>query len=102
MDPVLVAVAQSAVHGFSKLVASEITLLAGLGVKGDAHAGDRVKHCSRIVRDPTQPNLRQVHLLHEELLEELAGRGFALRPGDIGENLLTRGLELLGLPTGTR
>jgi MOSC domain-containing protein YiiM len=102
MDPVVVAVAQSAVHGFSKPVAAEITLLAGLGVEGDAHAGDRVKHRSRVARDPNQPNLRQVHLLHAELLEELAGRGFVLRPGDVGENLLTRGLDPLGLPTGTR
>ncbi|WP_431269469.1 hypothetical protein [Dankookia sp. P2] len=84
MDPVVVAVAQSAVHGFSKPVAAEITLLAGLGVAGDAHAGERVKHRSRVARDPTQPNLRQVHLLHAELLEALAGRGFALRPGDVG------------------
>ena len=102
MDPVVVAVAQSAAHGFSKAVAAEIRLLAGLGVAGDAHAGAQVKHRSRVARDPTQPNLRQVHLLHAELLEELAGRGFALRPGDVGENLLTRGLDLLGLPTGTR
>jgi MOSC domain-containing protein YiiM len=102
MDAVVAAVAQSAVHGFSKPVAMEIRLLAGLGVEGDAHAGDRVKHRSRVARDPTQPNLRQVHLLHEELLEELAGLGFALRPGDVGENLLTRGLDVLGLPTGTR
>ena len=102
MDPVVVAVAQSPVHGFSKPATTEIRLLAGLGVEGDAHAGERVKHRSRVARDPTQPNLRQVHLLHAELLEELAGRGFTLRPGDVGENLLTRGLDLLGLPTGTR
>ncbi|TDH64000.1 MOSC domain-containing protein [Dankookia rubra] len=102
MDPVVVAVARSASHDFSKPVAPEITLLAGLGVAGDAHAGERVKHRSRVARDPTQPNLRQVHLLHAELLEELAGRGFALGPGDVGENLLTRGLDLLGLPAGTR
>jgi MOSC domain-containing protein YiiM len=102
MDAVVVAVAQSPVHGFSKPVGAEIRLLAGLGVEGDAHAGDRVKHRSRVARDPTQPNLRQVHLLHAELLEELADRGFALRPGDVGENLLTRGLDVLSLPTGTR
>jgi len=102
MQPVVVAVARSPVHGFSKGTEAEITLLAGLGVEGDAHLGARVKHRSRVARDPTQPNLRQVHLLQAELLEELAGRGFPLRPGDVGENLLTRGLDLLGLPTGTR
>ena len=102
MDPVVVAVARSPAHGFSKPVAAEIRLLAGLGVEGDAHAGERVKHRSRVARDPSQPNLRQVHLLHAELLEELAGRGFPLSPGDVGENLLTRGLDLLGLPAGTR
>ncbi|MCB4824099.1 MOSC domain-containing protein [Roseicella aerolata] len=102
MEPVVVAVAQSPLHGFSKEAVAEIRLLAGLGVAGDAHAGERVKHRSRVARDPTQPNLRQVHLLHAELLEELRGRGFDLHPGDVGENLLTRGLDLLGLPTGTR
>jgi len=102
MQGVVVAVAHSAVHGFSKATAPAVQLLAGLGVAGDAHMGDRVKHRSRVARDPTQPNLRQVHLLHAELLEELALRGFALRPGEIGENLLTRGLDLVGLPTGTR
>lgn len=102
MAPVVVAVARSAVHGFSKARSTEIRLLAGLGVAGDAHMGETVRHRSRVARDPTQPNLRQVHLLHAELLEELAGRGFRVEPGDIGENLLTRGLDLLGLPTGTR
>ncbi|MDO9706806.1 MOSC domain-containing protein [Paracraurococcus lichenis] len=102
MQPVVVAVASSPGHGFSKAATEAIRLLAGLGVEGDAHAGVTVKHRSRVARDPTQPNLRQVHLLHAELLEELAARGFALRPGDIGENILTSGLDLLGLPTGTR
>src|SRR3954453_17131742 len=91
---------RSATHTMTKGNQTEIRLLAGLGVEGDAHAGERVKHRSRVARDPTQPNLRQVHLLHAELLEELAGRGFALCPGEVGENLLTRGLDLLGLPTG--
>jgi MOSC domain-containing protein YiiM len=102
MEPVVVAVACSPVHGFSKAPAAEIRLLTGLGIAGDAHAGEKVKHRSRVARDPTQPNLRQVHLLHAELLEELRGRGFRLQPGDIGENVLTRGLDLRALPPGTR
>jgi MOSC domain-containing protein YiiM len=102
MEPVVIAVARSPAHGFSKATAPEIRLLAGLGVEGDAHAGNRVKHRSRVARDPTQPNLRQVHLLPAELLEELRGRGFRLQPGDVGENLLTGGIDLMGLPTGTR
>jgi hypothetical protein len=76
-----------------------IKLLAGLGVEGDAHLGRTVKHRSRVARDPTQPNLRQVHLLHRELLRELEAKGFAIGPGDIGENILTSGIDLLGLPT---
>lgn len=99
-SPRVLAVAAAPGHGFSKQAVGEITLLAGLGVAGDAHAGERVKHRSRVARDPTQPNLRQVHLLHAELFDELAPQGFALSPGDIGENVLTRGLDLLGLPTG--
>jgi MOSC domain-containing protein YiiM len=97
----VLAVAAAPGHGFSKQRLAEIALLAGLGVAGDAHAGERVKHRSRVARDPTQPNLRQVHLLHAELFEELAPQGFSLRPGDIGENVTTRGLDLLALPTGT-
>jgi MOSC domain-containing protein YiiM len=78
-----------------------IRLLAGLGVEGDAHLGRTVQHRSRVARDPTQPNLRQVHLLHHELLQELEAQGFVIGPGAIGENILTHGVDLLGLPTGT-
>jgi MOSC domain-containing protein YiiM len=81
--------------------ASSITLVAGLGVLGDAHAGTLVQHRSRVRRDPNQPNLRQVHLIHAEILEEARAMGYELGPGDLGENILTVGLDLLGLPTGT-
>jgi MOSC domain-containing protein YiiM len=77
-----------------------ITLIAGLGVEGDAHLGTTVKHRSRVARDPTQPNLRQVHLLHRELLEELEKLGYVIGPGQIGENILTYGIDLLALPAG--
>ncbi len=95
------AVSQASVHRFSKQPRMWIRLLAGLGVEGDAHLGKTVKHRSRVARDPSQLNLRQVHLLHRELLEELDGKGFTVGPGDIGENILTCGVDLLGLPTGT-
>jgi hypothetical protein len=100
--PVVLAVARSPAHGFSKPVEPRIRLLAGLGVEGDAHLGVTVKHRSRVRRDPTQPNLRQLHLIHSELLEELAAFGFRVAPGQLGENVLTRGLDLLALPRGTR
>jgi len=99
---VVVAVASDAAHRFSKLVQPSITLVAGLGVAGDAHAGVTVQHLSRIRRDPTQPNLRQVHLVASELFAELDRAGFAVRAGDLGENVTTAGIDLLGLPTGTR
>jgi MOSC domain-containing protein YiiM len=83
-------------------VLTRIRLIAGIGVEGDAHAGVTVKHRSRVARDPTQPNLRQLHLLHAELFDELAAKGFRLSPGDIGENVTTRGLDLLALPRGAR
>jgi MOSC domain-containing protein YiiM len=86
----------------SKPACARITLLAGLGVEGDAHAGETVQHRSRLARDPSAPNLRQVHLVHEELLQELRARGFALEPGELGENVTTRGVDLLGLPAGAR
>jgi MOSC domain-containing protein YiiM len=98
----VLAVARSPVHGFSKQPAPRLRLLAGLGVEGDAHHGATVKHRSRVARDPTPPNLRQVHLIHGELFDELRLGGFAIAPGDLGENITTRGLDLLALPCGAR
>ena len=95
------AVSISATHSMSKGNAASIELVAGLGVQGDAHAGATVKHRSRVRRDPSQPNLRQVHLIHAELHDELRTKGFDLAPGELGENITTRGIDLLGLPTGT-
>ena len=92
----------SPLHAFSKEPARNIRLLAGLGVEGDAHAGVTVQHRSRVAQDPTQPNLRQVHLIHAELLEELRAAGLDVRAGQMGENVTTRGLDLLGLPVGAR
>jgi MOSC domain-containing protein YiiM len=101
MPGIVEAVSRRGGHHFSKTPGMWIHLLAGLGVEGDGHAGATVKHRSRARYNPAAPNLRQVHLLHGELLDELALRGFALGPGDIGENILTCGIDLLGLPTGT-
>ena len=98
----VIAVSRSATHSFSKRNEAGIRLVAGLGVDGDAHLGVTVKHRSRVARDPTQPNLRQVHLIHAELHDELRAAGFVVVPGDMGENVTTRGLDLLALPTGTR
>ena len=98
----VVAVSRSPRHRFSKANDSFIRIVAGLGVEGDAHAGVTVKHRSRWRKDPSQPNLRQVHLIHEELLDELHRAGFQASAGDLGENVTTRGIDLLGLPTGTR
>jgi len=98
----IVAVSLRAGHHFSKTNAPAIRLIQGLGVDGDAHAGVTVKHRSRVRRDPTQPNLRQVHLVHRELFDELQTKGFQIASGDIGENLTTAGIDLLALPRGTR
>src|SRR5512138_1166511 len=95
------SVGSSPVHAVSKPPRQEIRLLAGLGVEGDAHAGTTVKHRSRVARDPSQPNLRQVHLIHAELHDELRDAGYDVEPGDLGENVTTRGIDLLGLPTRT-
>ena len=99
---IVVGVSRAAAHGFSKQVECSIRLLTGLGVLGDAHMGATVKHRSRVARDPAQPNLRQVHLIHAELHDELRAAGFRVAPGVMGENITTRGLALLDLPRGTR
>jgi MOSC domain-containing protein YiiM len=98
---VVAAVSSSPAHTMGKPNRDGIRLLAGLGVEGDAHLGETVKHRSRVRRDPTQPNLRQVHLIHAELHDELAADGFTVAPGEMGENVTTRGVDLLGLPAGT-
>lgn len=94
----VVAVARDGSHRFSKRPAPAIEVIAGLGVKGDAHAGTTVKHRSRVAADPSQPNLRQVHLIHAELFAELERKGFRVRPADLGENITTGGIDLLTLP----
>lgn len=101
IHPTVLAVHRRPTHSFSKRPALSIRLIAGIGVEGDAHAGATVKHRSRVAKDPTQPNLRQVHLIHAELLDELNAKGFSVSPGDMGENITTRGLDLLALSTGT-
>lgn len=97
----VVSVSLNPAHRFSKIVQTRIRLLKGLGVEGDAHMGEKVKHRSRVAQNPNQPNLRQVHLLQSEVFEELAAKGFDLKQGDIGENILTTGVDLLSLPVGT-
>ncbi len=99
--PKVVAVSKSHTHSFSKTNAESISLLAGLGVEGDAHFGKTVKHRSRVRADPSQPNLRQVHLIHYELIIALRQQGFHVDPGVMGENITTIGIDLLGLPGGT-
>lgn len=102
MDGTVIAVSRSPSHTMSKPNEGCIRLLEGLGVEGDAHLGVTVKHRSRVRQDPRQPNLRQVHLIHAELHDELRASGFELAPGQMGENVTTRGVPLLELPTGTR
>ncbi|MEU6916642.1 MOSC domain-containing protein [Streptomyces olindensis] len=101
MSARVTAVSSNGEYSFTKPNRESITLLAGLGVEGDVHAGVTVKHRSRVAQDPTQPNLRQVHLMHEELFAEVAADGFEVAPGELGENITTAGIDLLGLPTGT-
>jgi len=102
MSPSVIGVSSSPVHTFSKVNRDSVRLIEGFGVEGDAHAGATVKHRSRVKQDPTQPNLRQVHLIQSELFDELREAGFAVAAGQMGENVTTRGIDLLALPTGTR
>jgi MOSC domain-containing protein YiiM len=99
---VVESVSRDGRHRFSKDPVPRIRVLEGMGVEGDTHAGATVQHRSRVRRDPTQPNLRQVHLIHAELLEEVNALGHDVRPGTLGENVLTRDLDVLALPRDTR
>ncbi len=98
----ITAVSRSGAYTFSKPNEGHIRLLAGLGIEGDVHMGETVKHRSRMAVNPNQPNLRQVHLIHAELHDELHALGFPVTAGQMGENITTRGVDLLGLPVGTR
>jgi MOSC domain-containing protein YiiM len=102
MNGIVTAVSCSPTHTFTKPNQESIRLLAGLGIEGDTHLGETVQHRSRVARDPSQPNLRQVHLIHAELHDELHMAGFVVSAGQMGENITTRGIDLLKLPTGTR
>jgi MOSC domain-containing protein YiiM len=97
----VIGVSASRSHKFSKAPCDAIEIVKGLGVRGDAHAGERVQHLSRVKADPNQPNLRQVHLIHAELFEEMAEHSFDLMPGDLGENITTQGIDLLALGRGS-
>lgn len=100
-SPTVISTSKSSAHTFHKFLCPSIRLLEGLGVEDDAHLGTTVKHRSRVAQDPNQPNLRQVHLIHAELFEELAEKGFNIQPGDMGENITTIGIDLLSLPKHT-
>ncbi|HEY5330557.1 MAG TPA: MOSC domain-containing protein [Acidobacteriaceae bacterium] len=102
MSPVVEAVSRSTAHGFSKTPQTSVHLIPGEGVEGDAHRGVTAQHLYVMRRDPTRPNFCQVHLFAAEMLDELAAKGFNIAPGDLGENILTRNLDLLSLPLGTR
>jgi MOSC domain-containing protein YiiM len=99
---IVVAVSKSDRHSFTKPTQASIRLLTGLGVEGDAHQGTMVKHRHRVAKNPNEPNLRQVHLIHAELHDELAAQGFVVASGEMGENVTTRGIDLLNLPRGAR
>lgn len=101
-SPTVIAVGSDDAHRFRKRTRDVVNLIPGWGVAGDAHAGRTDQHRSHARKDPHRPNLRQVHLIHAELLDDVATRGFEVAPGDLGENLTTRGLDLLALPRGTR
>ncbi|MCB0524860.1 MAG: MOSC domain-containing protein [Lewinellaceae bacterium] len=99
--PRVISVSKNPRHTFGKTATDRITLLKGLGVEGDAHMGETVKHRSRVAKDPSQPNLRQVHLMHAELFEELEAKDFQVSPAQMGENITTQGLDILNLPKDT-
>jgi MOSC domain-containing protein YiiM len=98
----VLSVSSKETPGIPKLVRDEIRLISGHGVEGDYHAGALIRHRSRAAKDPTEPNLRQIHIVHSELFDEVAPLGIIVKPGLMGENITTRGLAILELPPGTK
>lgn len=96
----VVSLSTSPTHSMSKKKVTQVELIKGIGISGDAHAGKKVKHRSRVRQNPDQPNLRQVHLIHSELFEELSTKGFMIKAGEMGENITTKGIDLLALSKG--
>jgi len=101
MEPFVIAVSRSETHTFSKTNRSNIQLIEGFGVEGDAHAGKTVKHRYLAAKEPSRPNILQIHLIQAELFDKLEKKGFSVKPGELGENITTRKIDLLSLPTGT-
>ncbi|AUP80235.1 MOSC domain-containing protein [Flavivirga eckloniae] len=100
-EGIVKSVSKSSTHTFSKKNCDKIVLIKGLGVEGDAHMGEKIKHRSRVAKNPDQPNLRQIHLIHSELFDELEKKGFNVNSGELGENITTQGIDLLNLPKDT-
>lgn len=101
LKPRILSVSARSGHHFSKTPQRSIRLLAGLGVEGDGHMGERIKHRSRARYNPALPNLRQVHLIDSGYIALMAAKGYAVAPGDIGENLLVAGIDLISMPQDT-
>jgi MOSC domain-containing protein YiiM len=100
MTPQVTSVSLNPLHTFSKRPVPEIRILAHHGVEGDAHAGEKVQHLYRVRKNPNAPNLCQVHLIAEEFLEELRTQNFPIEPGQLGENIIVRSLDLCSLSVG--
>lgn len=100
--PHVIGVHVGSAHTFSKTSQDVIRLIENHGVEGDAHAGSCDQHLFHIRRFGEQPNLRQVHLIQAEFFDEVAEKEHVVRSGELGENITTRSVDLLNLPTGTR
>lgn len=101
-SPIVIAVASDSKHNIIKPIRESVRLIAGWGVEGDAHAGKTVQHRYDKRRNPDAPNLRQVHLMHSELFDQVSGLGLSVKPGQMGENITTRHIDILNLPRGTQ
>ncbi len=82
----VVSVNISRTKGVRKAPVLGCRVVPGLGLEGDAHAGD---------------GHRQVSLLALESIEKMRVEGLDVGPGDFAENITTSGLELVSLPVGT-
>jgi len=101
-DGFVLALCRNENPGIPKIQVDSIQLVEEFGVEGDYHAGKTIRHRYLAKKDPDQPNHRQVLLIDAKILGDLDQRGIRIIPGQMGENIVCYGIDVMLLEIGTR